>query len=177
MSAVFGTPVAAALFGVELLAFEFKPRSMVLIGLAAATADGVCGWSWPRRPGLAAAALPRAAARAARRRRSLLGAAAVGIACGLAAWVHDPGRLRRRGPVQEADRHLHWMWWPAIGGLIIGVGGLIDPRALGVGYDTIHAELLGQLAIGALASCSSSSSSSGRWARLGHQRRHPRAPS
>ena len=47
--------------------------------------------------------------------------------------------------------HLHWMWWPMIGGLLIGVGGLIDPRALGVGYDTIHAELLGQLAVGALA--------------------------
>ena len=41
MSAVFGTPVAATLFGVELLAFEWKPRSMVLIGLAAATADGL----------------------------------------------------------------------------------------------------------------------------------------
>jgi H+/Cl- antiporter ClcA len=41
MSAVFGTPVAATLFGVELLAFEFKPRSMVLIGIAAATADAL----------------------------------------------------------------------------------------------------------------------------------------
>ena len=41
MSAVFGTPVAATLFGVELLAFEWRPRSMVLIGLAAATADGL----------------------------------------------------------------------------------------------------------------------------------------
>ena len=29
------------------------------------------------------------------------------------------------------------MWWPAIGGLIIGIGGLIEPRALGVGYDVI----------------------------------------
>jgi chloride channel protein, CIC family len=38
------------------------------------------------------------------------------------------------------------MWWPMIGGLLIGIGGLIDPRALGVGYDTIHAELVGQLA-------------------------------
>ncbi len=47
--------------------------------------------------------------------------------------------------------HLHWMWWPMIGGLIIGVGGLLDSRALGVGYGTIHAELLGQLGIGALA--------------------------
>jgi CBS domain-containing protein len=47
-------------------------------------------------------------------------------------------------------RYLHWMWWPMIGGLIIGVGGLIDPRTLGVGYNTIHGELLGQLGVGAL---------------------------
>jgi chloride channel protein, CIC family len=37
--------------------------------------------------------------------------------------------------------HVHWMWWPAIGGLGIGVGGLFFPRGLGVGYDNI-AELL-----------------------------------
>jgi CBS domain-containing protein len=46
--------------------------------------------------------------------------------------------------------HLHWMWWPMIGGLIIGLGGLVEPRALGVGYGTIHAELLGQLGVSAL---------------------------
>ena len=45
---------------------------------------------------------------------------------------------------------VHWMWWPTIGGLIIGLGGLLDPRSLGVGYNTIHAELLGQLGVGAL---------------------------
>src|SRR5690606_41342731 len=32
---------------------------------------------------------------------------------------------------------IHWMWWPAIGGIAIGLGGLIFPQALGVGYDTI----------------------------------------
>ena len=32
---------------------------------------------------------------------------------------------------------LHWMWWPAIGGVAVGLGGLIEPRALGVGYDII----------------------------------------
>ena len=59
--------------------------------------------------------------------------------------------------------HLDWMWWPMIGGLIIGLGGLIDSRALGVGYDTIHAELLGELGVSALAlSCSWSNSSSGQ---------------
>ena len=41
---------------------------------------------------------------------------------------------------------LHWMWWPAIGGLVVGVGGLVFPEALGVGYDTIGALLQGQVA-------------------------------
>jgi chloride channel protein, CIC family len=36
------------------------------------------------------------------------------------------------------------MWWPAIGGVVIGVGGLIQPRALGVGYDVINALLTGK---------------------------------
>ena len=39
---------------------------------------------------------------------------------------------------------IHWMWWPAIGGLVIGIGGLILPRALGVGYDSIAALLAGR---------------------------------
>ena len=58
---------------------------------------------------------------------------------------------RSEDAFKRLDGHLHWMWWPIIGGLIIGVGGLIDSRALGVGYDTIHVELLGKLGIGALA--------------------------
>ena len=48
---------------------------------------------------------------------------------------------------EDAFQHLpiHWMWWPAIGGLAIGVGGLIFPQALGVGYDTIGALLQGSV--------------------------------
>ncbi len=149
MSAVFGTPVAATLFGVELLAFEFKPRSMVLIGLAAATADGLrmvmahAGlvapqplFPVPSHPPLGGIVL--------------LGAAAVGIATGLGAWVMTQAVYLAEDLFKRLGPRLHWMWWPMIGGLIIGVGGLIEPRALGVGYDTIHAELLGQLGVTAL---------------------------
>jgi len=46
---------------------------------------------------------------------------------------------------------IHWMWWPAIGGLVVGLGGLIFPQALGVGYDTIGALLQGNVAMGAIA--------------------------
>ncbi len=150
MSAVFGTPVAATLFGVELLAFEFRPRSMVLIGLAAATADGL-------RMTMANAGLVASQPifpvpdHAPLGGVVLLGAAAVGIATGLGAWVMTQAVYRFEDLFKKLTGHLHWMWWPMIGGLLIGIGGLIDPRTLGVGYDTIHAELLGQLAVGALA--------------------------
>ena len=150
MSAVFGTPVAATLFGVELLAFEFRPRSMVLIGLAAATADGL-------RMTMANAGLVASQPifpvpdHAPLGGVVLLGAAVVGIATGLGAWVMTQAVYRFEDLFKKLTGHLHWMWWPMIGGLLIGIGGLIDPRTLGVGYDTIHAELLGQLAVGALA--------------------------
>ena len=149
MSAVFGTPVAATLFGVELLVFEMKPRSMVLIGLAAATADAIrvvmatAGLVSPQPlfpvPGHQTVAGV-----------ALLGAAAVGIATGLGAWVMTQAVYRCEDLFKKLAGHLHWMWWPMIGGLIIGLGGLVDSRALGVGYDTIHAELLGRLGVDAL---------------------------
>ena len=149
MSAVFGTPVAATLFGVELLAFEFRPRSMVLIGVAAATADAL-------RMAMASAHLVspqplfRVPTHAPIAGAGLLGAAAIGIACGLAAWLMTQAVYGFEDLFKKLTRHLHWMWWPMIGGLLIGLGGLVDSRALGVGYDTIHAELLGQLGVSAL---------------------------
>jgi H+/Cl- antiporter ClcA/CBS domain-containing protein len=149
MSAVFGTPVAATLFGVELLVFEFKPRSVVLIGMAAATADALrmlmanahLVSPQPLFPVPHHAALTGIA---------LLGAAVIGIASGFAAWLLTQAVYKTEDAFLRLRGHLHWMWWPAIGGLIIGLGGLIDPRALGVGYNTIHAQLLGQLGLQAL---------------------------
>jgi CIC family chloride channel protein len=149
MSAVFGTPVAATLFGVELLVFEFKPRSMVLIGLAAATADALR--ILMAHHGLVS---PQPLFPVAHHGQLggivLLGAAAMGVATGIGAWVMTGAVYGFEDLFKKLSGRLHWMWWPLIGGLIIGVGGLVDPRALGVGYNTIHAELLGRLGIGAL---------------------------
>ena len=150
MSAVFGTPVAAVLFGVELLAFEFKPRSMILIGIAAATADALrmimanAGLVAPQPIFPVPAHAPLGGV-------VLLGAVAVGIACGFASWLMTQSVYLFEDLFKKLTGHLGWMWWPMIGGIIIGLGGLVDQRALGVGYDTIHAELLGQLGVSALA--------------------------
>jgi CIC family chloride channel protein len=148
MTAVFATPVAAVLMAVELLLFEWRPRSMIPVAAAACSAEAV-------RQALASAGLLRAAPLFAMRAHGSLGVSVtlgsvlVGIACGGLAWVmtrcvYGAEDLFGRLP-------FHWSWWPAIGGVFVGVGGLIDPRVLGVGYATIGSELAGELALGALA--------------------------
>jgi H+/Cl- antiporter ClcA/CBS domain-containing protein len=137
MTATFGTPVAAMLLAVELLLFEWKPRSFVPVAIACVIA---AGW---RPVLLGAGALFPMADSAALPPIGLLFAAALGVACGLASglltqMVYASEDLFQRLPI-------HWMWWPAIGGVAIGLGGLIEPHALGVGYDNIGALLSQQM--------------------------------
>jgi H+/Cl- antiporter ClcA len=137
MSATFGTPIAAMLLAVELLLFEWKPRSFVPVAIAAAVAA-----AW--RPYLLAGGVLFPMAESSALDPFGLGlAAALGIGAGLAsglltAMVYGCEDFFQRLPI-------HWMWWPAFGGLVIGLGGLIDPRALGVGYDNIQALLDGSM--------------------------------
>src|SRR5437867_5875565 len=137
MAAVFGTPLAAALLAVELLLFEWKPRSFIPVACAAAVAGAV------RVPLLGTGPLFPVPPHAALAIRELVIALVLGIAAGFASglltWlVYACEDLFRKVPI-------HWMWWPLLGGAVIGLGGLLYPRALGVGYDTIHDLLNGQL--------------------------------
>jgi len=147
MTAVFATPVAAVLLAVELLLFEWRPRSMIPVALAACSAEAV-------REALVHAGLLRAAPLFAMAAHGPLGAVVtggavlVGVACGGLAWVMT--RCVYGAEDMFGRLPLHWSWWPALGGIVVGVGGLIDPRALGVGYDTIDSELAGRLALGTL---------------------------
>ena len=137
MSAVFATPVAAVLLAVELLLFEWKPRSFIPVAVASivasvlrvpllgagpifpVTAHAPCpARNWPLPP--ASAFWP---------------ASAPGL---LTMLVYACEDLFQKLP-------LHWMWWPAIGAVLVGVGGIVEPRVLGVGYDTIHGLLRGEL--------------------------------
>lgn len=137
MTATFGTPIAAMLLAVELLLFEWKPRSFVPVAIACVVA---AGW----RPYLlGGGVLFPMASSAALPPLGLLLAAALGIVVGLASglltlMVYASEDLFQRLPV-------HWMWWPVIGGLAIGLGGLVEPHALGVGYDNIAALLHGNM--------------------------------
>ena len=137
MAATFGTPIAGMLLAVELLLFEWKPRSFVPVALASVVAAGLRPWligPGPLFPMAPSPALPAL---------GLLVCAGIGVASGLAsglltAMVYKSEDLFQRLPI-------HWMWWPLIGGAVIGLGGLIEPHALGVGYDNIAALLRGEV--------------------------------
>ena len=137
MSAIFNAPVAAVLLAVELLLFEWRPRSFIPVAIASAVAAVL------RVPLLGAGPIFPSHLHQALGAEGLLIAFIVGISAGLAsglltALVYACEDLFGKLPI-------HWMWWPAIGGLFVGVGGWLDPRVLGVGYDTIHSLLRGEL--------------------------------
>lgn len=144
MSAIFASPVAAVLLAVELLLFEWKPRSFIPVAVASAVAAAL------RVPLLGSGPIFLVTPHAPVAADGLLFAVMVGVVAGfgsalltvLVYWFED---LFAKLPI-------HWMWWPTIGGLFVGIGGLIDPRVLGVGYDTIHALLRGDIVGPALIS-------------------------
>jgi len=142
MAAIFASPVAAALLAVELLLFEWRPRSFIPVAIAAVSAAAL------RVPLLGAGPIFPVTPHAMLNSEGLLFAFLVGIAAGfgsglLTTLVYAFEDLFNKLPI-------HWMWWPAIGGLFIGIGGLIEPRVLGVGYDTIHELLVGHIVGAAL---------------------------
>jgi chloride channel protein, CIC family len=143
MSATFATPVAAILLAVELLLFEWRPRSLVPVAMASATA-GIMRVYW-----LGAGPLFRMPATplgGTHRILFAIGALLLGGLLGLVA----AGMSRMMYAFEDLFEHLHihWMWWPAIGGIGIGVGGLFFPRGLGVGYDNIAELLRGNATLG-----------------------------
>ena len=138
MSATFAAPLSAVLLAVELLLFEWKPRSMIPVALASATAAAARRYIIGLGPLFPVAAHPLFIGPS-----GLAACAAVGLLAGLLAAILT-------GAVYAAEDAflklpIHWMWWPAIGGVAIGLGGLLFPQALGVGYDTIGALLQGDV--------------------------------
>ena len=136
MTTVFGTPIAAIMLAVELLLFEWTPRSFIPVAVAAIVAEVERTLLHMPSPLFAYA-----------------GTAGVDLA-GLGGWVFigvAGGLLSSLLTLlvyacEDAFLKLpfHWMWWPMIGGLVVGLGGLIEPNALGVGYDNIARMLTGE---------------------------------
>jgi chloride channel protein, CIC family len=142
MSAVFATPVAAVLLAVELLLFEWKPRSFIPVAVASIVASIL------RVTLLGAGPMFPVTPHEVMGTGELLAALIVGITVGFGSWLLTTMVYAFEDLFQKLP--IHWMWWPALGAVVVGVGGLIEPRVLGVGYDTIHTLMRGQLVGGIL---------------------------
>lgn len=129
MTAIFGTPIAAVLLAVELLLFEWKPRSLLPVIAACTVSAGL------RPLVLGSGALFPFSGHLDLPWWGLLACVGAGIVAGLQSGLLT-GLLYKAEDLFGA-LPFHWMWWPALGGLAVGLGGLIEPRALGVGYDVI----------------------------------------
>ncbi|MBO9667548.1 MAG: chloride channel protein [Bdellovibrio sp.] len=139
MTAIFGTPLSAVMIAIELLLFEFRAKSFVPVALATVVAATlrsifVSTDSFFEMPALTNTSIP-----------NLLVFLAFGVVMGLMCvmvtksiyWIED----------HFEKIPLHWMWWPALGGLAVGIIGLIEPRSLGVGYNNISMSLSGSLTV------------------------------
>ncbi len=144
MSATFAAPLASVLLAVELLLFEWKPRSMIPVALASATAGAARRYILGLGPLFPVPAHPVFIGPA-----GLASCVLVGVLAGLLSVVLTWAVYASEDLFQKLP--IHWMWWPAIGGLVIGLGGLIFPQALGVGYDTIGALIQGDVPRGTIA--------------------------
>ncbi|MGH3165036.1 MAG: chloride channel protein [Trebonia sp.] len=139
MAATFNAPLSSMLLAVELLLFEWRPRSFVPVSASVMVAT-VVRWallgSAPIFP-VAHAVLPSGGRLALTLVPGVTGGLLAVAATGLVYMSEDT----------FARLPIHWMWWPAIGGLIVGLGGLVEPEALGVGYNVIDQLLTGRATV------------------------------
>jgi chloride channel protein, CIC family len=142
MTAVFGTPLAAVLLAVELLLFELRPRSLLPVGIACAVAAFLrplwtnTGLLFPLTTGS-----PTVLA--------LASSVIAGLACGAFSAALTAGLYRVEDWFTKLP--VHWMWWPAIGGIVVGIGGYLEPRTLGIGFDVIRDLLENHLVLSVVA--------------------------
>lgn len=143
MTAIFGSPVAAVILAVELLLFELRPSSLIPVTLATVTSAGVRYATLGTDPIFGMPTISE----------SSLGALAVYVAIGAVVGLAAVIVTRVVYGIEDLFERLpiHWMWWPAIGGLAVGIIGYFAPLTFGVGYTNIEDIVSGKLAAGAMA--------------------------
>ncbi len=138
MAAIFGAPISATILAVELLLFEYRARSLAPVALACATAAAVrIAFHGP------AAVFPMEVI-ATPSGLALAVYTAIGVFVGALGVAITKTLYKIEDGFEKLP--IHWMWWPALGGIVVGVMGYLSPRTLGVGYDNITHLLDGSLA-------------------------------
>jgi CIC family chloride channel protein len=142
MTAIFGTPFAAILLAIELLLFEFSARSFVPVMIACVTGACMHFFLFGFNPTFPLPEVPQVTT------NSVVAYAVIGLVIGFASVVVTKAVYF----IEDAFERLpiHWMWWPAIGGIAVGFIGTFAPATLGVGYQNITNALTGQLSLSVL---------------------------
>jgi CIC family chloride channel protein len=137
MAAIFGCPIASVFLAIELLLFEFSPRSLIPVAIACMVGAAGHHLLFGQKPVFEMGTVPSPDMSV------LIACSAMGIIIGLL----SVGVSKAVYIIEEAFEKLpvHWMWWPAIGGLFVGIIGYFSPRTLGVGYENITDILSGNL--------------------------------
>lgn len=145
MAAIFGTPIAGIFLAIELLLFEFSPRSIIPVALACITGAAGHHFLFSSGPVFPVGHLIETPSNSA-----LLIYSALGIVTGLLSVLATKIVYYIEDGFEKLP--IHWMWWPAIGGLAVGIIGYISPKTLGVGYENITDVLSGNLPINVMLS-------------------------
>ncbi len=138
MAAIFGSPVAAIFLAIELLLFEFSPRSIIPVALACITGAAGHHFLFEQGPVFQMKNPVEMPSNAA-----LFAYSIMGISIGLLSVVVTKIVYFIEDAFEKIP--IHWMWWPAIGGLAVGAIGYFAPRTLGVGYENITDLLSGTM--------------------------------
>jgi len=140
MSAIFNSPVAAIFLAIELLLFEFSPRSIIPVSLACITGAAGHQLLFSHEAVFAINSTIAPASNTALAAYSLIGIVIGFISVGVTKLVYLIEDGFEKLPIR-------WVWWPAIGGLAVGIVGYFSPRTLGVGYNNITDILSGNMAV------------------------------
>lgn len=140
MAAIFGSPIAGIFLAIELLLFEFSPRSIIPVSVACITGAAGHHFLFSSGPVFPIAHLIEIPSNTALFVYSILGIVTGVISVLVTKIVYFIEDGFEKLPI-------HWMWWPAIGGLAVGIIGYFAPRTLGVGYNNITDVLSGDLPI------------------------------
>ena len=139
MSAIFGTPVSAVLLAIELLLFEFSPRSIIPVALSCATGAALHFALFGTEPVFAMPVIPEPTTLA------MVTYIALGIVIGVIASLVSKSVYLVEDLFEKLP--VHWMWWPAIGAIAVGVVGYFAPLTLGVGYSNVTTLLTGHATV------------------------------
>jgi H+/Cl- antiporter ClcA/CBS domain-containing protein len=141
MAATFGAPISSVLLAVELLLFEYRARSLIPVAIAAGAAEAVRMAFSGTAPVFAIPDLQQPS------RTALAGYLILGLIVGLVAALIVSFTYKIEDAFEHIGErfHIHWMWFPALGAVVVGVVGLVEPRTLGVGYENIVGAMNGSI--------------------------------